>query len=83
MLLRQGVTAEVVTTAVALPVKRRGESGVWWSGRARRRFLSSIYSSMSWSSFTSMSSTCKEEWRNITMMMTTRRKTMMTTDNKC
>ena len=42
MVLRQGVTAVVDTTAVVLPVKGRGESGEWWSGRARRRFLSSI-----------------------------------------
>jgi len=42
VVLRQGVTAEVVTTVVALPVKRRGESGEWCSGSDRRRFLSSI-----------------------------------------
>jgi len=47
VVFRQVVTPAVVTAAVAPPVKRRGESAEWCSGRARRCFLSSIYSSMS------------------------------------
>lgn len=42
VVLGEGVTPAVVTTAVAPPVKRRDESAEWWRGMARRRFLSSI-----------------------------------------